>query len=136
MQTLPVSSGRAAFRAVLLLVSLLAATFSFAQSSATGVLTGRVYNPLTNEYVRNAEVRITNTNQTTVSGNGGNFRIANLPAGTVEVVVSYVGYNDVSTSAVIAPNQTTSLSVEFVSRSSAVVGDDNTVVMSEFIVSA
>ena len=136
MQTKPSPSGRGVFRRALLAVALLTASISFAQSSGTGVLTGRVYSSVTNEFVRNAEIQIVNSSQSTVSGNGGNFRIANLPEGVVEVVVSYAGYADIRSTATIRAGQTTSLELDFSSRGSSTVGDDGTVVMAEFVVSS
>ena len=131
-----VVSSRVAQRVCLLVVGLICASISFAQSNGTGVLTGRVFNPATNEYVRNAEIRITNSNQSTVSGDGGNYRISNLPAGRVEVIVNYVGYEDIRSSVVIESGQTVSLDLEFQGRASSTTGDDGTVVMEEFVVSS
>ena len=136
MQSLPASAGSLVSRVCLFVFGILCASIAYAQSSGTGVLSGRVYNSVTNEYVRNAEVRIKDSIQSTVSGNGGNFRIANLPEGPVEVVVSYAGYADVRSTATIRNGQTTTLELEFTSRGSSTVGDDGTVVMAEFVVSS
>jgi len=42
-----------------------------AQSAATGTLSGRVFNPATGEFVRNAEVRVAGTDRLTYTGKGG-----------------------------------------------------------------
>ena len=39
-----------------------------AQSADTGTITGRIFNPATQEYVRNAEIAIEGTNTVTFSG--------------------------------------------------------------------
>jgi hypothetical protein len=58
--------------ALLLLASaaLLPAT-ARAQQAATGQISGHVYNPVTQEYVRNAEVRIQGTSLTDYTENDG-----------------------------------------------------------------
>ena len=54
-----------------------------AQSPATGTVQGRVYNPVAQEYVRNAEVRLEGTNQITYTENDGSFQFTSVPAGTI-----------------------------------------------------
>ncbi len=136
MQTLPSPAGSLVRRVCLLVFGATSAALAFAQSSGTGVLTGRIYSTVTSEYVRNAEVRVANSNQATASGDGGNFRLSNLPTGPVEVIVSYAGYPDIRSSAVITAGQATTLDLEFSRRESSVVDEDGTVTMSEFVVSS
>lgn len=62
------------------------------ETAATGSITGRIYNPATGEYVRNAQIRVLPTNESTNSGDGGFYRLGNVPAGDVTVEVSYIGY--------------------------------------------
>ena len=52
-----------------------------AQTAATGVISGRVFNPATGEYVRNVEVRIEGTQQIALSKDGGHYRLTNAPIG-------------------------------------------------------
>jgi len=66
------------------------------QSTATGTITGRVFNPNTGEYVRNAQIRVEETGQTTVSEGGGEFRLSPVPAGKATLVVNYTGYRSAS----------------------------------------
>jgi len=61
-----------------------------------GTITGRVFNPATGEYVRNAQVIIEGTSVGTVSEGGGEFRLYPVNPGTVRVVVSFTGYRTVS----------------------------------------
>src|SRR5688572_26215965 len=61
-------------------------------SAASGTITGRVFNPNTGEYVRNAQIRVEETGQTAVSENGGEFRISPVPAGKATLTVTYTGY--------------------------------------------
>jgi iron complex outermembrane receptor protein len=50
-----------------------------AQPPGTGVITGRVLNSATNEYIRNAEVRVQGTAITAVTEDGGYYRLNNVP---------------------------------------------------------
>src|SRR5215510_12081665 len=76
-----------------LICSLTALIFlPFAQAQSTGTIEGRVFNPATGEYVRNAEVRVQGTETVAYSEDGGRFLIPNVPAGDATLVVSYTGY--------------------------------------------
>src|ERR1044072_1766909 len=52
-----------------------------AQAPATGTIQGRVFNPVSKEYVRNAEVRLDGTQQVAFTENDGSFQFLNVPAG-------------------------------------------------------
>ena len=88
-------------------LSLLAfATPAFAQSRASGVVTGRVLNPATSEYVRNAEVRVQGTALTTVTGDGGYYELRNVPAGSATIVATYPGADPVTATVSVAAGGT------------------------------
>lgn len=57
-----------------------------------GTIVGRIFSPANGEYVSNAEVRIQGSEMRTVSGADGGYRLTNVPAGEVIVVVNYTGY--------------------------------------------
>jgi iron complex outermembrane receptor protein len=82
--------------ALFALVSLGLAAAASAQVAPTGVITGRIVNTDTGEYVRNAEVRVVETGTSVVSEDGGFYRLANVPAGEVRLAVSYPGYAPVT----------------------------------------
>ncbi len=75
---------------------------SFAQT-AHGTITGRVLNPATNEYIRNAEVRVQGTALVTTSEDGGYYTLLNVPAGSATVVVTYPGAESVSATVNVTP---------------------------------
>ena len=62
-------------------------------AQSTGTIQGRVYNPATQEYVRNAEVRLDGTNQVTYTESDGSFQFNGVPAGPAAISVSFSGYN-------------------------------------------
>jgi iron complex outermembrane recepter protein len=70
---------------------LLAALTLHAQTG-TGTIQGRVYNPATQQYVRNAEVRLEGTNQVVATESDGSFTLNNVPAGSARITISYTGY--------------------------------------------
>ncbi|MEO6244522.1 MAG: TonB-dependent receptor [Opitutaceae bacterium] len=67
-----------------------------AQTTATGTITGRVFNPSTGEYLRNARVTAVESKQTAISGDGGEFSISAAPAGKATLTVDYTGYRAAS----------------------------------------
>ena len=81
----------------LLLLSCLAV--SAAAQSGGGRISGRIFNPATQQYVRNAEIRVEGTDLVTYSGDDGSYSIANVPGTEVALTVTYTGY-DVATARV------------------------------------
>ena len=51
------------------------------QPEGTARITGRVYNPATQEYVRSAEVRLEGGNQIVATQGDGTFQFERVPAG-------------------------------------------------------
>src|SRR5262245_21922993 len=72
-----------------------------AQSTTTGTVEGRVFNPGSGEFVENARVTVEGTALETFTDAAGNFRLGNVPAGTARVRAFRTG----------APPQTQSVQV-------------------------
>jgi iron complex outermembrane receptor protein len=77
-----------------------------AQAPATGRIAGRIFNPATQEYVRNAEIAVEGTNTVTFSGDDGSYVLPNVPAGEVVITVTYTGYDRTDSKVSIQPGQT------------------------------
>lgn len=77
-----------------------------AQSAATGSISGRVLNPLTGQYVANAELRISDGNRTATSDAGGYYHFEDVSAGNVTISVAYTGYRTDSATVTVAAGQT------------------------------
>lgn len=75
-------------------------------SASTAALTGRVFNPLTGEYLRNAEVRVVGTDHLAVTADDGSYILSNLPVGTLQVSVTYTGYATVLATVETMPGHT------------------------------
>ncbi len=63
-----------------------------AQSSKSGVVSGKVVDQSTSEELIGATVLLKGTNNGTVTDLNGNFRLTNLPNGLVDLEVRYIGY--------------------------------------------
>jgi iron complex outermembrane receptor protein len=61
------------------------------QAAATGSILGRVYDPSTGGYLRNARIKI-NGRQVATSADRGEFRINGVAAGSVLISVEYTGF--------------------------------------------
>jgi len=106
---------------VITLKSTVQDTSNGAPSQAVGVggVRGRILNTATGEYVRNAEIRVEGTNIVAYSEDGGDFRLANVPAGDVTVVVKYTGLEEARAVANVAAGQVATLAFELRPRSYA-----------------
>ena len=100
--------------------SIFAATLS-AQPAPTGSIQGRIYNPVSKEYVRNAEVRLDGTNQVTYSENDGSFQFAGVAAGAAAITVTYTGYITLNESFTVTAGQPAVREVNLISASAAPV---------------
>ena len=85
-------AGRLVRLVLLPLVFALLSTVALAQSAATGRIVGRIFNPATQQFVRNAEVSVVGTDIVAYSDGDGSFVLPNVPAGSVTVAVAYTGY--------------------------------------------
>ncbi len=122
------------FAASVLLASALS---SLAQSASegTGAITGRVFNPATNEYVRNAEVRVEGTDLATNTEAGGYFRLSRVPAGPAKLTVKFTGYRTATAEVTVSAGGTATSEIELVSGL-ADAGDDEVVKLEAFTVAA
>ena len=75
---------------------------SSAQPAATGSIQGRVFNPVSKEYVGNAEVRLEGTNQVTYTESDGSFQFKGVAVGPATIAVTFTGYNTAKESFVVA----------------------------------
>jgi iron complex outermembrane receptor protein len=60
-------------------------------AQSTGSISGRVLNEATGQYLRNATVSIKGTSISGISESGGDYLLTGVPAGPVELQVSYLG---------------------------------------------
>ena len=78
-------------RLLLLASGLLLAGRAAAQTAATGTIEGRVFDSVRGEYLEKARVTVEGTRLETLTDATGQYRLANVPAGTARVRVFYTG---------------------------------------------
>jgi len=100
-------------------------------------VTGRVYNPTSQEYVRDAEVVIEGTSLQSATEVGGFFTLSNVPAGEVVLTVRFSGYNSVSQTFQVNAGETATREVELLpARRQPGTGQDDPIELSAFVVSS
>jgi hypothetical protein len=93
---------------LLILITFLVATLSFAQS--TGSISGYVLDiESENEPLAYAEVAIKETGNKTFADENGNFKFDDLAEGTYTLVYSFIGYETEELTTSVTPNNLTTL---------------------------
>ncbi|WP_273242531.1 TonB-dependent receptor [Hyphomonas atlantica corrig.] len=99
-----------------------------AQSEEIGRLGGVVSDAAQGTNLRGASVEIPELNLTTETDSEGRFTLRRVPAGTYNVVINYVGRNQVTETVTIAAGQTETIAVSLARVGSDLVQDTVTVV--------
>ena len=84
--------------------------------SGTASLSGRVSNARTGAYLGNAEVRISGTDIMTATQANGGYTLNNVPAGDVQVVVTYTGLDTKAESVKLPPDGSATLDFDLTSK--------------------
>jgi iron complex outermembrane recepter protein len=103
-------------------------------AQGTGTIQGRVFNPVSREYVRDAEVRLEGTNQVAYTANDGSFQFSNVPAGQATIVVSYTGYNTERQTLTVEPGRPAVREINLTSASGATPAKDGVIQLQAFTV--
>ena len=85
------------------------------QVGRKGALTGRIVDPATSRYLRDAVVEVETADgdtRTAVAGEGGVYSLPDLPAGVVKVTIRFVGYLPLTQEVLIRPDGTAQLDFE------------------------
>jgi TonB-dependent receptor len=85
------------------------------QTAASGTIVGRIFNPASGEYIRNAQIRVESTGQTFASEDGGTYRISPVAPGPVTILVTYTGYRSVTAQLNVEAGTTVTRDFELVS---------------------
>lgn len=113
---------------------LLAANPARAQT-ATGTVTGRVFNAATNNALRNARVGIDGTTRQTLTEDDGSFLLESVPAGEVRITVSHVGMRTAAAAVTLAAGGRVEQDFDLVLGTAESTGD-KTLVLDTFTVVA
>ena len=104
--------------------------------AGTGTVQGRVFNPVSKEYVRNAEVRLEGTQEVVFTENDGSFQFLNVPAGEARITVTFTGYNTLNETFNVAAGQTAVRELNLTSTAAAPATKDGVVQLAAFTVDA
>ncbi len=108
---------------------------AFGQSN-TGTITGRIYNPSTGEFVRNAQIRVDGSNLAAVSEDGGVYRLTGVAPGTVNLTVTFTGYKTATATVSVTAGGTVSRDFEMASGIDSRVSSDQPLKLQAFTVSS
>jgi TonB-dependent receptor len=121
-----------------------AAGASTAAGAGTGVITGRVFNAATGEYIRNAEIRLEGTATLVYSEDGGFYRLQDVPAGPATLTAGYASVRSATAATVVPAGGEVTLDFELqpilygpAARPAAAAAQDdkNVVLLDKFVVS-
>jgi len=107
-----------------------------AGADGVGTITGRVLNPATGEYVRNAEVTARGGALVAISDDNGYYTLRSVPAGAVTVEVSYTGAKTSSAILTVAAGQTVSRDFELTSSLTGAASAAEVVKLGAFVVAS
>ena len=124
--------GRALFHVVVLFAVLPLSTLG---QSATGTIGGRILNPLTGDYVRNAQVSVKGTEQVAFTDSEGAYQFTNIPTGSVTLRVILPGFDEQERVVQVGVGQTVRENFELTSQS-RYGGEGQAVKLSAFTVAA
>ncbi|WP_158277566.1 TonB-dependent receptor [Opitutus sp. ER46] len=116
--------------------ALPAASAPAAAAVEPGVITGYVYNPITKEYVRNAEVVVEGTSLAAITEGDGSYRLVGVPTGPAVLRVRYTGYEAVTAALVMEADAGRTQNFELSKPTAVRAGKDETIVLEGFVVSA
>jgi iron complex outermembrane receptor protein len=104
-------------------------------TAATGVVTGRVQNVVTGQYLNNVRVAIKGTGQQAFTDQAGVYRLTNVPTGPAVLEVFYTGLDAQSIAVNVTAGQTVERDVDL--SSVARYGQDSSVVkLDSFVISS
>ena len=114
----------------------LASLTASGQGVGTGTITGRIYNPATKEFVRDAEVRVDGTTLLTASETGGTYSLRQVPAGQVSLTVSYTGYPKTTQTVAVLAGQTVARDIELAPAGAPAQAREGLVTLGAFVVAS
>ena len=117
--------------ACLLALSLSAQT----ASAGFGIVRGRVFNPATGEYVRNAEVRLAGTELVAYSEEGGVYQLDHVPVGAAALQVTFSGYQMATATVAVSAGEVATRDFELISALARAPGKEEILQLGKFVVS-
>lgn len=97
-----------------------------------GVIAGRILDPATGEYLRDAIIDVVAANgerQTIASSEGGEYRLVDVPAGAAQITVRYTGYADQKADVQVGSGQTAQRDFSLTRRGEETAAKDSDIVV-------
>lgn len=123
------------FQSCFLFVAGSAPLVTVAQSGG-GTIQGRVLNATSGTYLNNARVTVAGTNVEAFTNEFGEYRLTNLPAGTVTVRAAYTGLAAQTASVAVTPGGRTEHDFSLARADARTPGAEETIVMDAFVAAA
>lgn len=131
----PVRPRRRPLLLVLSLLGFLCACCSLRAQSPTGTIEGRVQDPVSGDYLFNARVVAVDSGRETLTDSAGYFRLADVPAGEVQLRITYQNFDDRTDTVQVAAGQVTERNYSLTNQR-RYGGDGDAIVLNNFIVAA
>ncbi len=116
------------------LTALLLGAALHAQGPATGTIEGRVFDSGRAEYLERARLTIEGTTLETFTDESGQYRLANVPAGTARLRVFFTGLLPQTVAVTVAAGQVVSQNVTLTATLAPPAPKDGTVQLDKFVV--
>ncbi|HEY6808738.1 MAG TPA: carboxypeptidase regulatory-like domain-containing protein, partial [Gemmatimonadales bacterium] len=91
------------------MIALALAVLGIPAAAQTGVITGHVTDVATKQAISLAQVTVVGTTLRAITSQSGEYRIANVAPGTVQVQTKYIGYKTLTQSVQVAAGGTATL---------------------------
>jgi iron complex outermembrane receptor protein len=129
----PVAAARHLCIAFLALFTLFPALH--AQTSGTGIIEGRVLDGRRGEYLENSRITVEGTKIEALTDSTGNYRLSNVPAGSVKLVIFYTGLGSLTQLVNVTAGKTVQHDVTYAGVGRAAVGGE-VVKLESFVVAS
>jgi iron complex outermembrane recepter protein len=133
----PIQAARPLRRASVFLFSFLgflSVCCSLRAQSATGVVEGRIQDPVSGDYLFNARVIAIDTGREALTDSTGHYQLTGVPAGEVRLRISYQNFDDLTDTVQVTAGQVAVRDFSMTNRRR--YGEDETIVLNAFVVAA
>ena len=93
------------------LIAILLLVFTSSAFAQTGSIKGKIYDKESNIPLPGAKIQVENTSRGAVSKNTGDFTIIEVPAGTQKLLISYIGYKNITQEVTVKDGETSTIDI-------------------------
>jgi iron complex outermembrane receptor protein len=111
-------------------------SLALAQAPATGIIEGRVFDPRRGEYLEKARLTLESGGAEVLTDATGQYRITNVPAGTIKLVVFYTGLGSQTEVVTVLAGQTVQRDITLVGGGKVAGTPGDVVQLDKFVISS